>query len=335
MRITTLFLLGLMISCGKSNDDGNKGDEDLNLNAPESVVFNAKDLTVYKDCEKAPSEQVAKTIDALMEHLNADSCEGMAEKAGEATVIWLDERGLTDLSSVSGLPNLISLYAQGNEIEDISFVRDLDLELLDVSNNRVMDINPIVAMADSLSTLKLAGNAVADFTPVLSLEALKWLEVDGSNLDVAAVAALDLEALYITGDGAQNLSSVKGITSLYRLKVAGANLENADFLSEASLAQLTYLSLANNKLSDLSGFPQLKKLDELDLSSNEVVDLSFVDNIPQVVKLDLSGNLIEDITPLLSLSSLDSVNFRLVLDGNEVIACPSEDQSKVLAEKCD
>ena len=85
--------------------------------------------------------------------------------------------------------------------------------------------------------------------------------------------------------------SVSGITSL----------KSGDF---SGLTSLTYLSLYDNSITDISPLEDLTALTHLELHNNSITDISPLRNMTALTTLYLSNNSITDISPLEGLTSL-------------------------------
>ena len=75
-----------------------------------------------------------------------------------------------------------------------------------------------------------------------------------------------------------------------------------------NLTSLTHLDLSNNNINDLTPLIYLQSLTHLDLSGNEIENISPLEFLPNLVSLDLHNNPFEDITPLSGLNNLETLN---------------------------
>ena len=82
-------------------------------------------------------------------------------------------------------------------------------------------------------------------------------------------------------------------------------------------SELSALSCADARITDLEKISQLAKLRFLDLGGNNITNITPLEDLPILSGLNLKDNQIRDITPLLNIPNLTSVNLR----GNDRISC--------------
>lgn len=93
----------------------------------------------------------------------------------------------TDLSFLSGLTRLTTLYAPWCGISDISVLENMpDLEYLQLFHNHVSDVSPLRAL-EKLSYLELGSNSITDVAPLFGLAALTHIGVDNNPIPEAAL----------------------------------------------------------------------------------------------------------------------------------------------------
>lgn len=99
--------------------------------------------------------------------------------------------GYTDLSFLSGLTHLASLYAPWCGVSDISVLENMpDLEYLQLFHNDVSDISVLHGLK-KLNYLELGLNNISDVTPLFGLAALTHVDVQDNPISQA-----DLEEFY-------------------------------------------------------------------------------------------------------------------------------------------
>ena len=84
-----------------------------------------------------------------------------------------------------------------------------------------------------------------------------------------------------------------------------------------SSEELSTLSCANAEISDLEKISFLANLRFLDLGDNKITNITPLEELPLLGGLNLRNNLITDIGPLFNMPNLSSVN----LEGNDGISC--------------
>jgi len=96
-----------------------------------------------------------------------------------------------------------------------------------------------------------------------------------------------LRKLELNDNKIENISDFKGITS-----------------------HLKFLSLANNRIRDLSAFANMQDLEELYLSGNKFSSFSELENMPSLKVLHMRGNRIVTIEAIFSAPALEYINLR-------------------------
>ena len=186
----------------------------------------------------------------------------------------LSNRGLADLSPLSGLTDLEALDLSGNRIADLSPLSALPgLERLDLGGNAVADLSALAGLA-GLRVLDLSGNAVADLSPLAALASLRRLDLSGNRVvDIRPLSELrGLEVLLLDGNRVADLAPLWGLPELAHLGLAGNRVADAALLRGAG--SLRRLDLAGNPLRDVPALGALPRLAWLNLSGNPIADLS-------------------------------------------------------------
>ena len=106
--------------------------------------------------------------------------------------------------------------------------------------------------------------------------------------------------------------TVADMLKLRRLTANDANIRDLTGLQLAS--NLTFLSLANNAISDTVSLAGLPRLTTLVLDDNIISDVVPLARLPQLTLLSLRNNWISDISPLVSLTQLKRSKNRYGLD---------------------
>ena len=92
-------------------------------------------------------------------------------------ILDLHSTGITDISSLQGLSNLMELYLYKNKITDISSLQRLgNLTYLDLSYNQITDI-PSPQGLSNLTYLYLSYNQITEISPLQGLSQLKVLDL--------------------------------------------------------------------------------------------------------------------------------------------------------------
>ena len=121
-------------------------------------------LSTITDINLTPVEQVS-TLEALRE---MENLQGLTAYG----------KGIEDLSPLSGLIRMESLYLVQNQVRDISPLEPLtQLRVLRIDGNAVTDIS-VVQKLQKLEKLGLDDNQIEDFRPILELDRIQALNTN-------------------------------------------------------------------------------------------------------------------------------------------------------------
>jgi internalin A len=146
------------------------------------------------------------------------------------------------------------------------------LTAVSLQNLGIYDISPLSQL--NLSWLDVSDNAINDVSPLMWLDTLRWLDIANNPIhDVSKLAVLNkLHSLYMGGNAITDLSQVytllKGLPDLSTVRLD--NLGISDVSPLASLTGLRSLKLNDNAVSDLSPLIKLDGLDDLELKRNPI-----------------------------------------------------------------
>lgn len=257
----------------------------------------------------------------------------------DITDLDLSEMGIRDISALANCQFLTRLNLSGNEVSDLSPLMNLQyLQYLDISYNRVSDLRPLMGV-DSLSFLNASGNEISSTSPLTMMNGLNSLYLDGNPLQdfsgLRRVATLNSLGLSSTGLRNEDLLYLRGLSALTDLNIE----DNPALTGEAVDDLRTYLNACSIRhsalgydvsfdgvivksdaevlnlpgcgVSDISAVMRLNSLRALDLSGNNVSNLyplELADCRYCLSFLDLRENAISDLTPLASLTKLETLD---------------------------
>ena len=192
-----------------------------------------------------------------------------------------------DISGVAQLQHLKRLsFRSGNEFYDsytvellgVSALRDLPLEELDLSGQKIY--GPIDAVLDigTLQVLNLNGafSEGTDYGKFANLTGLRELDLGGYRDMADTPPGPDEQYWSYKAQPASVFVDRLGVLSgLERLSLAGCGVEDVSAL--ASLSGLSWLDLSDNNITDLSPLGPLSGLRYLNLSGSRVGDWSPVE----------------------------------------------------------
>lgn len=200
-----------------------------------------------------------------------------------------------NLSSIQNLSfkNLNILDLSGNSITKIeSFSSNntfVDLEVLNLANNRFKKMPVILLDLPKLKVLNIKNNYVTTIDNVENLNALKILNLNNNKLSNVTNKLDNLTNLKILKICTNNLIALHLTNNLIELKVSGNYLKLIDYFPNQ--ANLLNLDLSNNSVSEISFLKPFTRLKILNLSNNDLVDFKSDLNL---VELYLQNNKIND-----------------------------------------
>jgi Leucine-rich repeat (LRR) protein len=217
--------------------------------------------------------------------------------------LWANGIGLRDLKGIEQLHDLKDLNIAENDIADISLLRCLPLERLDLSrNHRLSNLTPAVSeklrqlvifetsvtnyncLADSRLESLIVGAlntcALSSITNIASLKELRFGREEG--LDYTVLANMKIETLFVRG---LLQSDVKWVSRLplKKLVVSGDDIFNLHYLKNLKLVEF---SLCSNGISDLDGVEEMP-LERLTLVTPNVRNISALSNLLSLAELNL------------------------------------------------
>jgi len=227
------------------------------------------------------------------------------ENALNTTSLYLNSKGISDISGIECFTNLTWLGLTDNQIADISPLAGLTtLTELGLGNNQIVNLSPLAGLT-TLIKLYLSENQIVDISPLASLIKLTRLDLDNNQIS--------------------NISPLSGLIDLIETHLH--NNQISDISSLAGLTKLTHLFLDYNQISNISPLANLTNLPYLYLANNKIEDLSPLEKLPELILLFLDYNLIINITPLIKNKDLGDGN-QVTLNGNDQIPVDQINQLK-------
>lgn len=235
---------------------------------------------------------------------------------------------ISDLSLLAKMPNLKELYLCGQQIEDLTPLKDLPLRQLYLCDNKITDFTPLADIS-TLELLYIGNNPAKNLSPLASLSNLKELLLDSSEWDdpVDSFAPLgeisQLERLSlnnrIPADG--EWSPLEKLDSVQELKLWHPPADKLYFLG--GMDHLTSLAVGELVCEEPVAIyaPQITSLGILTGLDN----LELLKGLTNLQQLDLVGMENVSLEPLseLKLLQLLSVNVCSGLDYSVLARMPS------------
>lgn len=237
---------------------------------------------------------------------------------------------ISDLSLLSRMPNLKTLYLCQQEIGDLSPLAGLPLEELYLADNHITDLSPLETLSN-LQVLCLGSNPANDLTPLSSLSRLRELNLDSQHGAVDSftpLAQLHLRELHLCnqfpadGDWSflgtldevtelwlwhqpiEALEVLPDMKSLQKLSIGEMEGEHLRLLSAVGLESLSLFGVTGS----LDGLEQMEDLRWLDLAELEGVSLEPMAALKRLSFLSLNNCRRMDYTPLLRIPALKTVD---------------------------
>ena len=169
----------------------------------------------------------------------------------ELKILKLDDNRISDLSFLETAIHLQTLTASRNGLQKIDVLKNCALlNTVNLSENNLTDVSALGASKDCMKELNLSDNTISDIDVLWPMPELKKLSVNNNRLS----------ELYLT-------------ESLQLSYLSAANNE-IDTLS-GDFAELTYIDVANNRLSGDYYFTNSPKLKNGFFENNNITELWF------------------------------------------------------------
>ena len=143
----------------------------------------------------------------------------------------------------------------------------------------------------------------------MALEILRRMDREDPTVS-ERIDALEQKRQQQPRDGMRIIAGESFPDSTTELNLNGRGLGNGVLKEIVQLHALSSLSLADNRLSDLSPLSSLGGLRSLDMSGNAVSDLTPLENLRDLRSLNLDGNPLGELSPLYGLEELNSLSLR-------------------------
>jgi Leucine-rich repeat (LRR) protein len=207
---------------------------------------------------------------------------------------------LASLAPLAALTGLRDLRVTQTSVSDLSALRGLSLETLDLSQTSVSDLTPLREMVSLRSLAISTPSGFGDLSPLggcTSLEALSALRVDDPYLNqfVRPVSTM------------RDLRWLTPLTRLRELAIDAPALESLRGVE--GCAHLTTLTVARAKaLTDLAPLTSLPHLARLSIAGADVADVGALASHTTLVTVDLRSNRrLADASPLWRIATLRRV----------------------------
>lgn len=186
-------------------------------------------------------------------------------------------------------------------VEDMQSLKELSSDSLDFLKNDGGEANRVITnisgleYAVNLERLDLSENRISDLTPIKNLRKIKFLELFRNNIkDLKPLSTLkELEHLDIyNNSGITDTTPISGLTKLKWIDMHYCNRRTAPVNVEplGKLINLEYLSIDDNFVSDINFTKKLVNLKTFSCNNNYVTDMSPIQDLAIVACNDWSGD---------------------------------------------
>lgn len=252
--------------------------------------------------------------------------------ANISTIILSGNENIKNYGVIKNAGNLQIANCGLNELEPIE---STNIYALDISNNNITNINGIEEKY-MISTLKVGGNNILDYSPINQLKQNgisntegynQWLTLDLSNTgitDISSINNLQVDTLILSKNNINSLQGLQLSEYTKSLYLSDNNIETLDgFIIPEGL---TSLDISNNKLKDISNFDS-NNINSINLSNNKdikgygelkvqdltmndcnITDVQELSKLPNVISLTVDNNSITDISDISKIKNLGSLS---------------------------
>lgn len=244
--------------------------------------------------------------------------------------VYLDLSGYPDITDLTGLSYCKNLHVLN--ISGLHVTRGM---------NEIATLNKLEAfIARGCGLSNLTDGGVPVLKNAINLEMVDLSCNNFTSLDSVFAEGVmygKLYEMYLNDNNIQDISTLSKAPALCVLALSNNGLTSDKITPIGGFKYLTYLSLSNNDIDDISALKNLTRLQELRLQNNRISDvrdlkkltklvalylgnnqirtnIDFLDYLTELRVLYLNDNLIEDISQLVSLEHLESIN----VSGNKI-----------------
>jgi len=256
---------------------------------------------------------------AVQEALDTTTGVVCNEDLGLVVALSASSHGISDLTGVSALTNLITADLGDNKITDVGELGQLihvtDLRLY---SNKIKDVSSLKTLVN-LTLLTLYDNQITGISDLGELVNLTLLNLGFNQItDVSELGKLtNLTGLYLLANKIKDISSLRTLTKLTQLNIGCNNINSLSGVE--TLTNLTYLDATYNQINEISELSNLTNLTDLRLESNKITNIDPLGALTNLTYLYLSFNQISDVSGLRNLINL----IGLGVDHNNIVDASS------------
>lgn len=171
------------------------------------------------------------------------------------TYLYIDNKGITDLTGLEHAINLENLSLDNNNITDISALANLRaLKYLTIIDTDISDISALKNLT-SLESLWLTNNNITDISPIANLYNLEYLRADDNKIsNISCLKNLkNIKYLFLSDNNIADISVISNLNNIVTLDMSYNNIK--DIIAIANLPKLIDIYFSNNQITDISTIP--------------------------------------------------------------------------------
>lgn len=279
----------------KSMVSGDDDSSSSSSSAPKATAVRVTDqqLTV-RTWLTSLSDDWKEALESNSDSLSLDQDDEELERSFRElkTLEINDNAKIKDLTPVAALTFLTRLDIGECRVQDLSPIRNMKLEVLDITNNPIKDLSPLAGMT-SLRKLRFGGR---DFKLIDNIDALSGLtnleeiRMVESNV-ISAKALSNCKALREFDAADTPLASFEGLENCTQLeRISVHRTQVADVSPLAGLSNLKYLALFHcPNVKDISVADKWTKLEHLDIAYTGITNLAPLHTLTNLEELESSS----------------------------------------------
>ncbi|MBY0757210.1 leucine-rich repeat domain-containing protein [Clostridium sardiniense] len=281
-----------------------------------------KDRNLKDELEKAIQKVKGNKVD------NNNSNKISKNDMSLITNLDIKNKGIKNIQGLEFATNLESINLEGNEVRDISSLRDIKglkninaknqkikLEDFNVSSESLTISNPIIGL-DKNTNINILGKNISvkdNKITINKINSNKEIKLNFKDKKLNELFSGNISFNVIMKKNI-NLKSTKAdevnIPDEYLRKELNFRLGQSpnDPISKAQMETFTKLTINGNNIVRLNGLEAAKNLTKLNLNNNRIIDISSLETLRKLTEIDLGGNALKDISSLANLTRLEVLN---------------------------
>jgi len=215
-----------------------------------------------------------------------------------------------DIEEAKKYDSIRYLKIEKANIKDFSFLKDINIELLQVLyNNEPLDMECI--NSESIKQLYLHEVELVNTDACENFKNLENFVIKSNSINRTTTnfdflkQCKNITNIEIENYAIKDLDFVENMNELSTLSVISSSVEDISCLKNCD--NLLSLTLKRGRIKDISSIADMKELQYLDLSENYISDVRSINNT-NLSYLNLQENSIKDVSGLKSLKNLTAIN---------------------------